>query len=72
MAAPADIFQIFFLHDSVHGFVIDRKALVFQLDTDSVVAVAALMLHVDGLYPAAFIGVAVGLFTEMVIVCRAG
>jgi hypothetical protein len=52
--------------------VIDRKALAFQLDTDSVVAVAALMLHVDGLYPAAFIGVAVGLFTEMVIVCRAG
>ncbi len=72
MAAPADIFQIFFLHDSVHGFVIDREALVSELGHDAPVAVTTPVLRMHGLDSAAFIGVAVGLFTEMVIVCRAG
>ena len=69
VATFANILQVFFLHDSVHSLVVDSVALVLQLGTDSVVAVTALVLCMDCLYPPAFLGVAVGLFTQMVIVC---
>jgi hypothetical protein len=69
VAAFADILQIFFLHDPVHGLVVDSVTLVLQLGADSVVAVTALVFRMDSPYPPTFLGVAVGLFTEMVIVC---
>ena len=69
VAAFADILQIFFLHDPVHGLVVDSVTLVLHLGADSVVAVTALVFRMDSPYPPTFLGVAVGLFTEMVIVC---
>ena len=69
VAAFADILQVFFLHDPVHSLVVDSVALVLQLGTDSVVTVTAPVFCMDCLYPPAFLGVAVGLFMQMVIVC---
>ncbi len=72
LAALAHVLQAFFLHESVDRLVVDDVALVPQLGNDAAVAVAALVLGVYGLDPAAFVGVAVPPLLEVVVVCGAG
>lgn len=52
--------------------MVDDVALIPQLGNDAAVAVAALVLGVYGLDPAAFVGVAVPPLLEVVVVCGAG
>ena len=72
LAALAHVLQAFFLHESVDRLVVDDVALIPQLDNDAAVAVAALVLGMYGLDPAAFVGVAVPPLLEVVVVCGAG
>ena len=52
--------------------MVDGEALVPELGNDAAVAVAAFVLGVYGLDPAAFVGVAVLPLLEVVVVCGAG
>ena len=72
LATPADVPRIFFLHDAVHRLVVDCEALVPQFVPDAAVAVAAPVFRVYGLDPPALVGVAVGLFPDVVVVRGAG
>ena len=72
LAALAHVLQAFFLHKSVDRLVVNDVALVPELGNDAAVAVAALVLGVYGLDPAAFVGVAVPPLLEVVVVCGAG
>ena len=72
LAALAHVLQAFFLHESVDRLVVNDVALIPQLGNDAAVAVAALVLGVYGLDPAAFVGVAVPTLLEVVVVRGAG
>jgi len=72
LATSADILQVFFLHDAIHGLVIDHEAFVPQLILDTSVAVTALVFRMYGFDSLALVGVAVVLLLDVVVVCRAG
>ena len=72
LAAPADILQVFFLHDSVYRLVVDRVAFVPHLRTDAFAPVSSSVFCVQGLDSTALCCIAVRFLAEIVVVCGAG
>ena len=72
LAAPAHVLQTLFLHEPVDRLVVYGIALVPELGHDAPIAVAAPVLCMHGLDPAALVGIAVGPLAQVVVVCGAG
>ena len=72
LAAPADVLQVFFLHDSVDCLVVNQVAFAPYLRTDSLAPVATAVFCVHCPDPLTLGCIAVRFLAEIVVICGAG